>query len=153
MIDLFRRAYANPDAEVERALAEGRRPIRTLGYDAPRARLIAAGFQPIRLVAPRLAATPRADAMTTLPSATPVWLACTRPRAAARCAAEHAVEDVADAARDPYLLLPASFIVKHTVSAFNDCICACFEVSKQMTCEIPAGFNGDSQHIFRKQRK
>ncbi len=63
MLDLFRKAYANPDAEVERALAEGRKPIRTLGYDAPRARLVAAGFQPIRLVAPRLAATPRADAI------------------------------------------------------------------------------------------
>ena len=41
----------------------GCRPIRTLGFDAPRAVLIAAGFQPIRLVAPRLAATPRADAV------------------------------------------------------------------------------------------
>ncbi|MBU6267892.1 MAG: 2-hydroxyacyl-CoA dehydratase [Sphingomonadales bacterium] len=53
----------DPDAEVARALAAGRRPLRTLGFDAPRARLIAAGFQPIRLVAPRLAATPRADAI------------------------------------------------------------------------------------------
>ncbi|MFM6933128.1 MAG: 2-hydroxyacyl-CoA dehydratase, partial [Novosphingobium sp.] len=59
----LRRACANPEGEVERALAEGRRPIRTLGYDAPRARLIAAGFQPVRLVAPRLEATPRADAI------------------------------------------------------------------------------------------
>ena len=59
----FRRAFADPEAEVTRALAEGRRPIRVLGTDAPRARLIAAGFQPIRLVAPPLAATPRADAV------------------------------------------------------------------------------------------
>lgn len=51
------------EAEVARARAEGRRPIRVLGYDAPRARLIAAGFQPVRLVAPRLSATPRADAV------------------------------------------------------------------------------------------
>ncbi|MDE2403575.1 MAG: 2-hydroxyacyl-CoA dehydratase [Sphingomonadales bacterium] len=51
------------DAEVARALAAGRKPVRTLGFDAPRARLIAAGFQPVRLVAPRLAATPRADAI------------------------------------------------------------------------------------------
>lgn len=63
MLERFRHAYDNPDAEVARALAEGRKPIRTLGYDAPRARLIAAGFQPIRLVAPRLPATPRADAI------------------------------------------------------------------------------------------
>jgi benzoyl-CoA reductase/2-hydroxyglutaryl-CoA dehydratase subunit BcrC/BadD/HgdB len=55
--------HADPDAEVERALAEGRRPIRTLGFDAPRGHLIAAGFQPVRLVAPRLAQTPRADAI------------------------------------------------------------------------------------------
>ena len=63
MIETLRRASANPEGEVERALAEGRRPIRTLGYDAPRAHLIAAGFQPVRLVAPRLEATPRADAI------------------------------------------------------------------------------------------
>lgn len=63
MLERFRQAYANPDAEVARALAEGRMPIRTLGYDAPRTRLIAAGFQPIRLVAPRLEVTPRADAI------------------------------------------------------------------------------------------
>jgi benzoyl-CoA reductase/2-hydroxyglutaryl-CoA dehydratase subunit BcrC/BadD/HgdB len=63
MLDLLRQAYADPDAQVARALAEGRRPLRTLGFDAPRARLIAAGFQPIRLVAPRLCATPRADAI------------------------------------------------------------------------------------------
>jgi benzoyl-CoA reductase/2-hydroxyglutaryl-CoA dehydratase subunit BcrC/BadD/HgdB len=63
MLDLFRKAYEHTDAEVERAVAEGRKPIRTLGLDVPRARLIAAGFQPIRLVAPRLGATPRADAI------------------------------------------------------------------------------------------
>jgi benzoyl-CoA reductase/2-hydroxyglutaryl-CoA dehydratase subunit BcrC/BadD/HgdB len=63
MLDLFREAYENPEAEVERALAEGRKPIRTLGYDAPRGLLIKAGFQPIRLVAPPLVATPRADAI------------------------------------------------------------------------------------------
>ena len=39
------------------------RIIRTLGFDAPRAFLLAAGFQPVRLVAPRLDATPRADAV------------------------------------------------------------------------------------------
>lgn len=53
----------DPDAAVEAALIAGRRPIRVLGYDAPYARLVAAGFQPIRLVAPRLSATPRADAI------------------------------------------------------------------------------------------
>lgn len=63
MLTRLRQAFADPEAEVARALAAGRRPIRTLGYDAPRARLIAAGFQPIRLVAPSLAATPRADAV------------------------------------------------------------------------------------------
>ncbi|MFM6931240.1 MAG: 2-hydroxyacyl-CoA dehydratase [Novosphingobium sp.] len=63
MIDSLRRASADPEREVERALAEGRRPVRTLGYDAPRAHLIAAGFQPVRLVAPRLETTPRADAI------------------------------------------------------------------------------------------
>ncbi|MBC2667566.1 2-hydroxyacyl-CoA dehydratase [Novosphingobium piscinae] len=63
MLEPFRRAYADPAAEVARALAAGRRPLRTLGVDAPRERLIAAGFQPIRLVAPPLPATPRADAV------------------------------------------------------------------------------------------
>lgn len=63
MLDRFRRAFADPDGEVARALAEGRRPIRVLGNDAPRARLIAAGFQPVRLVAPPLQVTPRADAV------------------------------------------------------------------------------------------
>jgi len=61
MPTVFSAAFADPEAGVARALAEGRKPLRTLGLDAPRARLIAAGFQPIRLVAPRLAATPRAD--------------------------------------------------------------------------------------------
>jgi len=56
-------AYADPAAEAARALEQGRRPIRTLGFDAPRARLIAAGFQPVRLVAPYLDAAPRADAV------------------------------------------------------------------------------------------
>jgi len=63
MLDLFRRAYENPETEVDRALTEGRHPIRTLGFDAPRDLLLKAGFQPIRLVAPALAATPRADAI------------------------------------------------------------------------------------------
>jgi benzoyl-CoA reductase/2-hydroxyglutaryl-CoA dehydratase subunit BcrC/BadD/HgdB len=63
MLDLFRKAYENPETEVERALAEGRKPIRALGFDAPFGLLIKAGFQPIRLVAPPLAATPRADAI------------------------------------------------------------------------------------------
>jgi hypothetical protein len=63
MLDRFRQAYADTDREVERARAEGRKPIRTLGLDVPRARLIAAGFQPIRLVAPPLRDTPRADAI------------------------------------------------------------------------------------------
>lgn len=63
MLVRFREAYADPEAEVARALAEGRRPIRTLGFDAPREELIAAGFQPIRLIAPPLAETPRADAI------------------------------------------------------------------------------------------
>lgn len=56
-------AYADPLGEIARALEAGRRPIRTLGFDTPRARLIAAGFQPVRLVAPYLDAAPRADAV------------------------------------------------------------------------------------------
>ncbi len=59
----LREAYADPDGEVAQALALGHKPIRTLGLDAPRARLTAAGFRPIRLVAPRLRDTPRADAI------------------------------------------------------------------------------------------
>lgn len=63
MLRRFQQAYADPEAEVARALAAGRKPIRTLGFDAPRTLLAEAGFQPIRLVAPPLAATPRADAI------------------------------------------------------------------------------------------
>ncbi len=63
MIEEFARAYSDPEGEVERALAAGRRVIRTLGFDAPRDLLIKHGYQPIRLVAPRLAETPRADAI------------------------------------------------------------------------------------------
>ncbi len=63
MTGSLRAAYANPEGEVARALEAGRMPIRTLGIDAPRAHLLARGFQPIRLVAPELAATPRADAV------------------------------------------------------------------------------------------
>jgi hypothetical protein len=37
--------------------------IRTLGFDAPRALLLGAGFQPVRLVAPIMPHTPRADAI------------------------------------------------------------------------------------------
>lgn len=37
--------------------------IRTLGFDAPRALLLACGFRPVRLVAPILDHTPRADAI------------------------------------------------------------------------------------------
>src|SRR5207253_3041845 len=63
MFERFRAAYADPQAEVARALAEDRRPILTLGFDAPRAQLIAAGFQPIRAEVANLTATPRADAI------------------------------------------------------------------------------------------
>lgn len=63
MQGLLAAVYADPEGEVARALTEGLRPIRTLGFDAPRARLIAAGFQPVRLVAPYLDAAPRADAV------------------------------------------------------------------------------------------
>jgi hypothetical protein len=41
----------------------GARIIRTLGFDAPRALLLACGFQPMRLVAPIMEQTPRADAI------------------------------------------------------------------------------------------
>ncbi|WP_343616897.1 2-hydroxyacyl-CoA dehydratase family protein [Novosphingobium sp.] len=41
----------------------GARVIRTLGFDAPRALLLACGFQPMRLVAPIMEQTPRADAI------------------------------------------------------------------------------------------
>lgn len=63
MLERVRQAYADPEAEVERALAAGRKVIRTLGYDAPFSELVCRGFQPIRLVAPALAETPRADAI------------------------------------------------------------------------------------------
>jgi benzoyl-CoA reductase/2-hydroxyglutaryl-CoA dehydratase subunit BcrC/BadD/HgdB len=43
--------------------AAGRPVIRTLGTDAPRELLLAAGFVPVRLVAGAMAATPRADAL------------------------------------------------------------------------------------------
>lgn len=43
--------------------APGTRIIRTLGFDAPRALLLACGFQPVRLVAPIMEHTPRADAI------------------------------------------------------------------------------------------
>ncbi|MFC3580880.1 2-hydroxyacyl-CoA dehydratase family protein [Sphingomonas hylomeconis] len=55
-------AYDDPDAIARAALAAGRRIIRTIGADAPRERLLAAGYQPVRL-APTLGATPRADAI------------------------------------------------------------------------------------------
>ncbi|MEN9684040.1 MAG: hypothetical protein RLZZ427_1791 [Pseudomonadota bacterium] len=63
MIDVLRAAFADPDAVVVQLLQQGRQPLRTLGFDAPRAHLLAAGVVPVRLVAPRLANTPRADAI------------------------------------------------------------------------------------------
>lgn len=63
MLSRFQQTFADPAAEAARAAAKGRKVIRTLGSDAPRAFLLAAGFQPVRLVAPPLAATPRADAI------------------------------------------------------------------------------------------
>ncbi|WJS97300.1 2-hydroxyacyl-CoA dehydratase family protein [Novosphingobium humi] len=58
MLDFFHQAYADPSGAAARAPI-----IRTLGFDAPRSALLGAGFQPVRLVAPRLSATPRADAV------------------------------------------------------------------------------------------
>ncbi|WDF73976.1 2-hydroxyacyl-CoA dehydratase family protein [Novosphingobium sp. KACC 22771] len=58
MLAFFHQAYSDPSNAPARAPV-----IRTLGFDAPRAALLGAGFQPVRLVAPRLAATPRADAV------------------------------------------------------------------------------------------
>jgi hypothetical protein len=55
-------AYDDPDAVARAALAAGRRVIRTVGADAPRETLLAAGYQPVRL-APATGATPRADAV------------------------------------------------------------------------------------------
>lgn len=55
-------AYDDPDAVARAALAEGRRVIRTIGSDVPRDRLLAAGYQPMRL-SPAAGATPRADAI------------------------------------------------------------------------------------------
>jgi hypothetical protein len=55
-------AYDDPDAVARTALADGRRVIRTIGTDAPRELLRAAGYQPVRL-APAAGATPRADAV------------------------------------------------------------------------------------------
>ena len=56
-------AYDDPDAIVDEAIAAGRRPIRTVGWDAPHDYLTAAGFQPIRLSAPVSLVTTRADAI------------------------------------------------------------------------------------------
>ncbi|WP_260598994.1 2-hydroxyacyl-CoA dehydratase family protein [Sphingomonas endolithica] len=55
-------AYDDPDAVARAALAAGRRVIRTIGADAPRELLLAAGYQPVRL-APATGETPRADAV------------------------------------------------------------------------------------------
>jgi len=61
-IDRLAAACANPASVVAQAVAAGRRPIRTLGTDAPREYLIAAGFQPVRLSPGPARPTPRADA-------------------------------------------------------------------------------------------
>ncbi|RVU05886.1 2-hydroxyacyl-CoA dehydratase [Novosphingobium umbonatum] len=58
MLETLLAAYADPASAPVRAPL-----VHTLGFDAPRAALLGAGFQPRRLVAPRLAATPRADAV------------------------------------------------------------------------------------------
>lgn len=58
----FARAFAEPDRCVGDALAAGRRPIRTLGIDAPFALLRAKGFQPVRL-AGVAGVTPLSDAI------------------------------------------------------------------------------------------
>lgn len=63
MFDTFRRAFADPGRVVRDLAEQGHVPIRTLGRDVPRAHLLAAGLQPVRLLAPRLRATPRADAI------------------------------------------------------------------------------------------
>lgn len=55
-------AYDDPATVVADALASGRRPIRTVGTDAPREYLMAAGFQPVRLSPGPARPTPRADA-------------------------------------------------------------------------------------------
>lgn len=59
--DLLAAAYDDPAAVVADALASARLPIRTLGTDAPREYLMAAGFQPIRLSPGPARPTPRAD--------------------------------------------------------------------------------------------
>ena len=57
----------------------------------------------------------------------------------------------ADSARDPDLLLSASFIVKHAVRAFDDRIHACLQIAEKMTCEISAGFDRDTQYILLRR--
>jgi hypothetical protein len=55
-------AYRDPDTVARALAADGQRVIRTIGSDAPDAFLRAAGFAPVRVVAPDVA-TPRADAL------------------------------------------------------------------------------------------
>ncbi|HEY5724252.1 MAG TPA: 2-hydroxyacyl-CoA dehydratase family protein [Allosphingosinicella sp.] len=62
-LERLERAYEDPSQVIEEARASGLKIVRTLGVDAPRELLLAAGLLPVRLVAQPAAATPRADAL------------------------------------------------------------------------------------------
>ena len=59
----FERAYENSMQAIESLCASGRIVVRTLGLDAPRELILAAGLVPVRLVGSAAAATPRADSI------------------------------------------------------------------------------------------
>jgi benzoyl-CoA reductase/2-hydroxyglutaryl-CoA dehydratase subunit BcrC/BadD/HgdB len=63
LLEPFERACDDGGAAAAALAAAGRPVIRTLGIDAPRELLLAAGFVPVRLVTGATAATPRADAL------------------------------------------------------------------------------------------
>ncbi|MDB5670026.1 MAG: 2-hydroxyacyl-CoA dehydratase, partial [Alphaproteobacteria bacterium] len=59
----FERAYENSMQAIESLRASGRIVVRTLGLDAPRELILAAGLVPVRLVGSAAAPTPRADSI------------------------------------------------------------------------------------------
>ena len=61
LIEPFRIAYEDPGSVIRAAQAQGRGVVQTLGMDAPRELILAAGLLPVRLTAGPAQATPRAD--------------------------------------------------------------------------------------------
>jgi benzoyl-CoA reductase/2-hydroxyglutaryl-CoA dehydratase subunit BcrC/BadD/HgdB len=62
-LQIFERAYDDPSGVAGTAARAGRKVVRTLGLDAPRELILAAGLLPVRLVAEPGVATPRADTL------------------------------------------------------------------------------------------